>query len=295
MKTITLFILCFLATFYTSQGQSFNKEIHPNTQKAQLIGKVNKDAFLKDPYSTWFDKNYNQYQPDQSTITTLKDTLPHYTFELFMGTWCGDSKRETPRIYKVLEQATVPLDRLTTITVNKGKKYKQSPGGEHEGKNIHRVPTLIVYQNGVEINRIVESPVQSIEKDLQNIINQNYTSNYELVTLTHTLIQEEGVNKFKKRIKKHARNLKPFARASKELNTYAYLLSTQNKADESLAAHQLNTILFPESSYSNLKLANYYFENKAYKKAKSHYEKTLVSSPENKEAKEMLIKLEEID
>jgi len=41
------------------------------------------------------------------------------------------------------------------------------------GKNINFVPTIIVYRNTIEVNRIVEIPVESLEQDLLNILTKN--------------------------------------------------------------------------------------------------------------------------
>ncbi len=37
---------------------------------------------------------------------------------------------------------------------------------------IERVPTIIFYRNGVELGRITETPVQSLEKDMEVIVLQ---------------------------------------------------------------------------------------------------------------------------
>ena len=46
-----------------------------------------------------------------------------------MGTWCGDSKRETPRFFKILELADFEMTNFELVTVNRSKKtpdtYKQ--------------------------------------------------------------------------------------------------------------------------------------------------------------------------
>jgi hypothetical protein len=59
--------------------------------------------------------------------------------------------------------------------------YKQSPEHEERGLNILRVPTLIVYDNNNELNRFVEYPVESIEKDLLKMLSRlPYKPNYSL-------------------------------------------------------------------------------------------------------------------
>ena len=96
--------------------------------------------------------------------------------KLFMGTWCRDSRREVPRIYRILDAAGFDESRLTLINVNRGKN---SPGEEEVGLNIHHVPTVILYKNGNEIGRIIESPVQLLEEDMIAILNDaSYTPNY---------------------------------------------------------------------------------------------------------------------
>ena len=50
---------------------------------------------------------------------------------------------------------------------------------EEAGRNIVRVPTIIVEQKGAEIGRIIEFPVTSLEKDLLTILRkEKYQPNY---------------------------------------------------------------------------------------------------------------------
>ena len=169
MKKHILVVFIIISFQTIGFSQSFNHEEKRNN-KSLLLGKINKEALSTSSYASWFTKNYNQYTPDTNTINELKKTLPTYTITAFMGTWCGDSKREIPKLYKTLDAAQFPLDRLTLIAVDRSAMhYKQSPGGEHEGQNIHRVPTIILYKDGKEVNRIVESSVESLEQDILKI------------------------------------------------------------------------------------------------------------------------------
>ena len=61
-----------------------------------------------------------------------------------MGTWCGDSKQDVPKLYKVLEACHFPMEKFTAIAVSKQPNiYKQRPQREEAGLNIHSVPTVI--------------------------------------------------------------------------------------------------------------------------------------------------------
>ena len=99
---------------------------------------------------------------------------------MFMGTWCGDSKRQVPKFYKILEASNFPMDQFTAVAVSReADLYKQSPQHEEEGLNIVRVPTFIFLKNGKEVNRIIEKPIETLEKDIEKIITaNNYKSNY---------------------------------------------------------------------------------------------------------------------
>jgi thiol-disulfide isomerase/thioredoxin len=93
------------------------------------------------------------------------------TMTLFYGTWCGDSRREVPRVVRLLDELGFPRERIELIAVDAVEgKQKRSPGGEEIGLEIYRVPTLIVRRGGKEVARIVEFPVLSLERDLLAIL-----------------------------------------------------------------------------------------------------------------------------
>jgi hypothetical protein len=80
----------------------------------------------------------------------------------------------------MLDCCNFPSEQLNLIMVgNQGDAYKKSPLHEEEGRNIVRVPTIIIEDTGKETGRIVESPIMSLEKDLLSILrNEKYIPNY---------------------------------------------------------------------------------------------------------------------
>ena len=120
---------------------------------------------------------------DIETLGTIQKRLKEYKILAFMGTWCGDSKREVPHFYKILDAIDYPMDNLTMIAVdNTRDNYKKSPTGEEKGHDIIKVPTFILLKDGKEVNRIVESPKVTLEKDLKAIVmNSSYVPNYKIV------------------------------------------------------------------------------------------------------------------
>ena len=145
--------------------------------RGYLIGVADKNSFNQAPYQQWFSKNYDAYSVDQSLVNALKKDLKGVTIKGFMGTWCGDSRRETPRFYKVLEAANFNFKNLELVTVNRSKK---TPDNLQEGYNIIRVPTFIFFKDEKEIGRYVEYARESLEKDIATIVSgKPYKHSYE--------------------------------------------------------------------------------------------------------------------
>lgn len=146
-------------------------------QSGDLIGFANKESFNQAPYATWFNRNYDNYKPNEATIEALKTALDGVKIKGFMGTWCGDSKRETPRFYKVLELADFNFKNLDLVTVNRSKN---TPDNLQEGLDIKRVPTFIFYKDGKEIGRYVEYARKSLEDDMLKIVSgEPYKHSYD--------------------------------------------------------------------------------------------------------------------
>lgn len=132
-----------------------------------LYGKITPDAMRNDPYGSWFNENFNSYKPNKDVLKEIAPLLNNISFNLFVATWCPDSKRETPRFLKLLDELKVKPKEFTTIALNRKKVCPEE--GINEGY-IGFVPTFIIKRDGVEIGRIVERPNQTLESDLLEIL-----------------------------------------------------------------------------------------------------------------------------
>ena len=178
---VLLFVLSACSVSKNIQADQFLNQKGKDTRgNEMLIGKCTRSALLEAPFKEWFVPNYDSYRVDSFTCTFIKPLLADKTITIFMGTWCGDSKREVPRVLKMLDCCGFPEKRLTLVMVsNQSDAYKKSPQHEEAGRNIVRVPTIIIEENGKETGRIIESPIVSLEKDLLSILKKNnYVPNY---------------------------------------------------------------------------------------------------------------------
>ncbi|WP_299223994.1 thioredoxin family protein [uncultured Aquimarina sp.] len=275
MKT-AIRILIFLVITNHTFSQAFNQEIVNAKGTANLTGKINFEKLNTAPYNEWFSKNYESYAPKENIINNIKTDIQAYTIKIFMGTWCGDSKREVPKSYKILNEVNFPLNRLTTIAVEADREhYKKSIGGEQEGLNIHRVPTFIFYKDGKEINRIVESPKTTIEEDIRDILSGNYTPNYTSVTKMNTIIKTLGTDYLSKNSENLVNEFSAISKSLYELNTYANVLFFAGKEKEAIEVLKFNTLLFTKEADAYVSLANKLVITENITDAISNYERSL--------------------
>uniref|UniRef100_UPI0040499A0D thioredoxin family protein n=1 Tax=Flavobacterium sp. TaxID=239 RepID=UPI0040499A0D len=142
-----------------------------------LVGKAQKSDLQQEPFNIWFNQGYNDYTLGEEMKREIQKNVKDYTITIFMGTWCEDSQNQVPKFYKILEEVDFPTKSITLITM---AIDKTTPQQFEKGLNITNVPTFIFYKNSKEINRIVESPVISLEQDFLNIVSgKNYKHIYQ--------------------------------------------------------------------------------------------------------------------
>ncbi len=147
-----------------------------NDIQSMIVGKFTKEDLMQPPFSSWFEKGYNDYQPTAEDLAIIKKNISDYEVVGFIGTWCPDSRRELPKLFKILDEAGYDLSKLTMVGVTRGKS---TPENLEEGYNMHRVPTFIFLKDGKEVNRFVEYGVETIEKDIAKIVSgQEYKNSY---------------------------------------------------------------------------------------------------------------------
>ncbi len=110
---------------------------------------------------------YDNYNPDYEVLDKLEGKLDRVVIQIVFRSTCSDSREQLPRLFKILKELNYDLNSITLIGVN---REKEGLSNETEGLDIQFVPTIIFYKNGSEIGRIVETPAESLEKDLVKIL-----------------------------------------------------------------------------------------------------------------------------
>lgn len=117
----------------------------------------------------WASYDAADYIPDDSVMSELKAVnKDNISYILFSASWCPDCMKEMPQLMKIFKLMDLDLETITIYGLT--YKEKTEPTGTYLKYDIKRVPTLVVLKDGEEIGRIVEYPVESLEKDLLKIL-----------------------------------------------------------------------------------------------------------------------------
>jgi len=114
-----------------------------------------------------YQANYTAYTPDIETLTAIGALPEDLEVVVVFGTWCSDSLDHVPGFIKIIEALKLPAERIRYIGVD---RTKQDPDGLTDGLHIERVPTFIFLMDGMETGRIIETPNDTLEKDIRSIL-----------------------------------------------------------------------------------------------------------------------------
>ncbi len=128
-----------------------------------IVGKTNPEEILllKDWKSI-----YLSYSPDSKIIEKTKPLSNNISSIVIFGSWCRDSKNNVPKIIKIFELLNIKTKYIGVLRSGERKLevYKKF--------SVKRIPTIIFYKNGKEIGRIIENPMETLEKDIYKILKE---------------------------------------------------------------------------------------------------------------------------
>lgn len=168
--SMAIFVLMLTACNNEKVYNSVTKD--KKTGEDILIGYCNLEGLKGDIFKEAYVHELDTYKVNDSLIYYLGQKLQGISFKVIMGTWCEDTRREVPRFINVLFTAGFDptiQENFEAICVDSEKKAK---GIDLDEYKFEKVPTFIIYREGKEIGRIIETPQTTIEQDLMNILNK---------------------------------------------------------------------------------------------------------------------------
>ncbi|WP_394906844.1 TlpA family protein disulfide reductase [uncultured Mesonia sp.] len=159
-------------TFKKSQSETAS---YKDLNNYAFTGVFKVEDIKRSKHKAWFEAGYTNFELSETEKKTLKKHLKKYEIIGFIGTWCPDSKREYPKLIKLLDEVDFESEDFKIYAVNRMKKTSE---GIEQKFNIRYVPTFIFIskKTGNEVGRYVERPNENFIKDIIQIVTQqNYT------------------------------------------------------------------------------------------------------------------------
>lgn len=271
-------VLCLTLSAF---AQPVNRSFESRNGSVNLLGQATLERFRQDPFQEWFNENYDAYEVNE----LIKEVELPDSITLFMGTWCGDSRREVPRFIKILEQTDFDMNKLKVVCLNTGfQNYKQAPDREERGMSVHRVPTFVMHdEKGEEIGRLVEHPVVSLEQDISDILSgKPYRTAYPVADDLIKQFSSHSLKEMRKMMPDLLKKYQEQESTAYELNTYGYILWTSFDLLKAEFVFELNSKLHDDSATPYATLASFKSSLGKEKEFKDAVKKGLVIDPEHK-------------
>lgn len=172
MKTRILILISILFFVVVTYAQEMNKKYHdPRLEREVLVGYCDLDGVEQGEFGEIYKSQYKIYETEPLIIKQIQSILRKGDYEItsVFGDWCSDSEFQLPNFYKVLDEVGFANTKRKLIAVDRSKNAQVIDLSEYD---IQLVPTFIIYLKGEEIGRIIESPNDTLEKDLLAILKQ---------------------------------------------------------------------------------------------------------------------------
>jgi len=171
MKKIN-FLLIFFALSLLLNSQNNNMIVYDSTLNQQvLIDKIDSKDLQHPIFAEYYKFYFESYNPDMSIVEKIKPLLDDISITIVMGSWCGDSQEQIPKFYKIISLLNFDENKIKLIAVDR-KKHAREYDALVQSLNIELIPTFIFYKNGKELGRIIESPQETLEADILEILNK---------------------------------------------------------------------------------------------------------------------------
>ncbi len=143
-----------------------------------MLGLVSRTS-IETELGNWRDEiEHSRALVDEDVARSLREVAPGAEVDVFLGTWCSDSRRLVSRLFVALEVAGEPLPfSIRFVGVD---RQRHALEGLTDGVDLRYVPTIIVRRDGAEVGRIVESASRGVEAELRALLTGERTGTISL-------------------------------------------------------------------------------------------------------------------
>lgn len=224
---------------------AFAQQTYTNSrEETHFCGPLTEAQLRTGEFEEWFTAADPDFELP-TTVPAWAAQLADAKVDIYLGTWCGDSKTWVPRFMNYWNAIGLDTDQLSFTALYSGdEKYKQGPNGEEKGLRIHRVPTFILSRQGEEFARIVEHPVTDLATDMAQIaLGHPSRPAYPAANAMWDMLEEQPIDSIYAHGRENLRKIIGMSGRSSELNTLGYVLLRAGETDKATTVFHFNTFI----------------------------------------------------
>jgi hypothetical protein len=162
--TAAAVFLTVLFTHHAASGQ--------NTQREEMItGNVSlNDLLVIDTFKTEYAQYFANYKVREEILFEIKQLLlvdTNIRILAIVGSWCGDTKEQLAVLNRILSETGLSLP-VQYIAVDRNKQAQDMDLSMYD---VERIPVFLFYSGEELLGKIIETPHQSMEEDILQILN----------------------------------------------------------------------------------------------------------------------------
>ena len=170
MKNLFVSLILLITTAFAGAQEINQKVWDDDLGKKVLVGTCDREELTRGEFGEFYEEEFGAYQPSKEVVDQIREIInkgAEVRVIVIFGEWCGDSRREVPRFFKLADETGLSENDITIYAVNRKKKGVKIDLSKYD---VQYVPTFIIYENGKEKGRIVEAPDNTLEEDFLDIL-----------------------------------------------------------------------------------------------------------------------------
>jgi hypothetical protein len=151
-----------------TQSHKMNQTVYDEKSKGNtMIGYCTLEGITDTAFLSAYKREYENFKSNKALINQMYSLLKGISVTIVMGTWCGDTKEQVPRFMRLFDDLEHSFPTPVFICVDREKKAGDV---SIESLGIIKVPTFIIYYEGKELGRIIETPKTTLDQDFLDIL-----------------------------------------------------------------------------------------------------------------------------
>ena len=155
-----------MSLFFTNCKQkqitSLGKKYFQTFKENRTMYSGSDDSIKFNAWEKDIQSNYRKYRVRNSKLKNLN--MDGVNIKIICAAWCSDTREQASNFVKIMERIQFPEEKIEYHFVDRNKKALNDTFVD--SYEFTKVPTFIFYRDSIELGSIIETPAETLEKDI---------------------------------------------------------------------------------------------------------------------------------